>query len=128
MNIRTAAVTAFVIAAAAVPGTARDRNQVPEAIPDGEPVSCLRTTDIQSSHVRSDSVIDFETRARKFYRVTLPQGGCPGLGFEERFSYTTTIAQLCSTDIITVLYSSPPQTGASCGLSEFQPIKLVAHK
>ncbi len=55
--------------------------------------------------------------------MTLPNG-CPGLGFEERFAYKTTIGQLCSTDIITVLRTGGIN-GPSCGLGEFVPVELV---
>ena len=121
-----ALVAAFVtVAALAAPGTARDRNQIPAATPAGEPLSCIPLTRIGSTHVRSNSVIDFEMRDRKVYRVTLPFE-CPGLGFEERFSYATSLSQLCSTDIITVLYAAGPQAGASCGLAKFQPVTLDA--
>ena len=125
MNIQTLATAAFVIAAAAAPGTAQDRNAVPVAVPTGEPArSCLPVQQIRSSHVRSDEIIDFQTRNRKFYRVTLRQGACPGLGFEKRFAYRTTISQLCSSDIITVLNTAGPQSGASCGLGEFVPVTI----
>ena len=38
------------------------------------------------------------------------------LGFERRFSYATSLSQLCAQDIITVLYASPPMRGASCAM------------
>jgi hypothetical protein len=62
----------------------------------------------------------------KVYRNTLPYS-CPQLGFEERFLYKTSLSQLCSTDIITVLTSGGPDLsrGASCGLGQFQPVELV---
>ncbi len=103
---------------------ARDRNAVPEAVPDGKPVSCVQTTNIRSTSVHGDQVIDFHMTGGKVYRNTLPMS-CPNLGFEERFLYRTTISQLCSVDIITVLQSPNLQQGASCGLGQFQPVKLV---
>jgi hypothetical protein len=116
--------TALAIAAIAGPGAARDRNAVPEATPAGKPVSCINTSQIRQTHVHGDSVIDFEMLGGKVYRNTLPSA-CPSLGFEERFAYKTSINQLCSVDIITVLYSSPVSQGASCGLGMFQPVTLV---
>lgn len=112
---------------AAVPGAAADRNKVPEAAPAGEPVNCLSIVQLRESRVRSDQVIDFVTRGGKVYRNTLPQS-CPRLGFEERFAYRTSISQLCSTDIITVLNVSGPPQGASCGLGQFQPVTLAKTK
>jgi hypothetical protein len=106
------------------PALARDARRIPDAIPDGKAVSCIPLISIQASHVRSDDVIDFEMSGGKVYRNTLPQS-CPTLGFEEHFSYETSLSQLCSTDIINVFTTSPPMRGPSCGLGEFQPVKLV---
>ncbi len=113
---------ALTVLAAAAPGSARDRG-MPEAIPAGDPVSCISLVQIRSSHVRSDGVIDFEMSGGRYYRNTLPNS-CPQLGFEERFGYETSLSQLCSTDIIHVIPSSGVG-GASCGLGQFQPVKLV---
>lgn len=109
---------------AATPGAARDRNAVPAAMPAGEPRTCIPLRAIRESLVRSDRVIDFRTGGDRYYRVTLPQG-CPGLGFERRFSYATSLSQLCSNDIITVLYQAPMMRGASCGLAPFQPVTIA---
>ena len=117
--------TALAIAAVAAPGGARDRNQVPEATPVGKPESCIRTISIRQTHVRSDSVIDFDMGGGKIYRNTLPYS-CPQLGFEEKFLYKTSTGELCSVDTITVLHDSFSH-GATCGLGPFQPVKLVKH-
>ncbi len=110
--------------AAATVADARGR-EIPAATPTGDAVTCLPLTSIRETRVRSDSVIDFYTRGGKVYRNTLPNS-CPSLGFEERFAYQTSLSQLCSVDIITVLYSSPNlQRGASCGLGQFQPVQLA---
>jgi hypothetical protein len=53
--------------------------------------------------------------------VVLPQA-CPQLGFEQRFTYSTSLSQLCAQDIITVLQGPGISRGASCGLAPFQPI------
>lgn len=103
---------------------AKDSKDVPEATPSGKPVSCIQLTSIRESRVRSDQVIDFVMRDNTVYRNTLPYA-CPGLGFEERYSYETSLSQLCSTDVITVLMTSPPMRGATCGLGQFQPVTLA---
>jgi hypothetical protein len=103
---------------------APSRNTVPAATPAGKLQSCIPIQSIRESLVRSDSVIDFRTNGSRVYRVTLPQG-CPGLGFERRFSYATSLSQLCAQDIITVFSQSPPMRGASCGLAPFQPVTLA---
>ena len=104
--------------------SARDRQAVPEATLDGKPVSCVQTINIRNTSVHGDSVIDFHMNNGKVYRNTLPMS-CPSLGFEERFLYKTSIGQLCSVDIITVLQSPGLSQGPSCGLGEFQPVKIV---
>lgn len=106
--------------AAAAP--AADR--VPMATLAGEARNCIPIVGIGQSLVRSDSIIDFVMRDRKTYRVTLPNG-CPGLGFERRFSYATSLSQLCAQDVITVFSTAPVQRGASCGLAPFQPVTLA---
>ncbi len=106
--------------AAAAP--AADR--VPAATPAGQAQTCIPITGIRESRVRSDAVIDFMMRDRKVYRVTLPNG-CPGLGFEQRFFYVTSLSRLCAQDIITVFTQSPPMRGASCGLAPFQPVTIA---
>lgn len=108
---------------AATPLLAKPR-AVPEATPDGKPVDCIQISQIRSTPVRSDQIIDFEMIGGKVYRNTLPMS-CPSLGFEERFAYKTSIGQLCAVDTITVLQSPGLSPGATCGLGKFQPVKLV---
>jgi hypothetical protein len=103
----------------------RDRRPaVPDAMPAGEARTCVPLTALRESLVRSDRVIDFHTAGDHYYRVTLPQA-CPGLGFERRFGYATSIGQLCAQDIITVLYATGGMRGASCGLAPFQPVTIA---
>lgn len=86
--------------------------------------SCVPLIQIRNSRVRSDRVIDFTSGAgRSAYRVVLNQS-CPQLGFEQRFSYATSLTQLCAQDIITVLQGPNIMRGASCGLAPFTPIEL----
>ena len=90
----------------------------------GPAQSCVPLQNIRNSRVLSDRVIDFYNGAgRDAYRVVLPQS-CPQLGFEQRFTYSTSLSQLCAQDIITVLQGPTPTRGASCGLAPFQPIEL----
>jgi hypothetical protein len=108
-------------------GGAETDDTVPAATPDGPPRQCLQTTQIRETRVRSDQVIDFITNGGKVYRNTLDMP-CPQLGFEKRFSHKSSLDQYCSTDTITVLMQAGGlQPGATCGLSEFQPVKLVKH-
>lgn len=108
---------------AAVPAIAAKDGPDPY-VPKGEAADCIPIRAIRSTNVRDDRTIDFVMNGRKIYRNTLPQS-CPSLGFEKRFSYTTSLSQLCSVDIITVLWNTGPglQPGASCGLGKFQPME-----
>jgi hypothetical protein len=116
---------ALAVTAVAAPGMARDRQAIPVATETGKPENCIPLRQISETRVHGDRTIDFIMTGRKVYRNTLPYA-CPGLGFEERFSYETSLSQLCSVDIITVLYSTPAlQRGASCGLGQFQPVTLA---
>lgn len=122
--MRPSLLAAIALAAAAAPGAARDLNAVPDAVPTGPARSCVPLTQLRESLVRNDQVIDFRISGDRYYRVTLPQA-CPGLGFEKRFVYETSLSQLCAQDIITVLHDTPVLRGASCGLAEFQPVTIA---
>ncbi len=120
--MRLVPITAAIAVLLGLAGAADARTRgVPPVTPAGKPESCSPLTSIRESRVRSDQVIDFYMRGGKVYRNTLPNT-CPQLGFEERFSYATSLSQLCSTDIITVLQSPGAGRGVSCGLGQFQPV------
>jgi hypothetical protein len=110
----------------AAPGNAgqNHKDQVPAATPAGDPVDCLRLTDIRDTKVRDDRTIDFITTGKKVYRNTLDYP-CPQLGFEQRFAHKTSTNDLCSLDTITVLTSPGLSQGATCGLGKFQPVTLA---
>jgi hypothetical protein len=99
------------------------RDKVPPATPAGKAVDCIRLNDVRSTQVRDDQTIDFITRGGQVYRNALDYS-CPGLGFERRFAHQTSTSDYCSTDMITVLYTSGPVRGPSCGLGKFQPVTL----
>ena len=108
--------------AVAAPALAKqDKDAWKAAKPSGKPESCINLQQIRESRVRDDQTIDFYMLGGRVYRSTLPNS-CPQLGFEKRFSYKTSLSQLCSTDIITVLTSPGISPGASCGLGQFQPV------
>lgn len=110
---------------AAVAGSSVARPLKPEQEarikPVGKPASCIPIRQIDSTRVRDDQTIDFYMLGHTVYRNRLPHK-CPQLGFEERFSYKTSLSELCSTDIITVITTPGVSTGPSCGLGEFQKI------
>ena len=115
----------LIIAATAGAASARDRTAIPEATLAGDAISCVTLRNISSTKVHGDSTIDFHMSGGKVYRNTLPNS-CPNLGFQESFLYKTSLSQLCSVDIITVLQSPGLSQGASCGLGKFQPVKLAS--
>ena len=125
--MRKLVLATLALAATAGIAEARDRSAVPAATPIGDAVNCVPLRNIQSTRVYGDSVIDFHMSGGKVYRNVLPNS-CPSLGFEERFLYKTSLSELCSVDIITVLTSPGLSPGASCGLGKFQPVKLASTK
>jgi len=123
MTRNMAGAIALMAAALGISADARPLRPEQEAKirPVGDAVDCIPLHSIRNTRVRDDRTIDFYMDGRKVYRNTLPNS-CPQLGFEEKFSYKTSLSQLCSVDIITVLHSPPLMSGASCGLGKFQPI------
>ena len=93
----------------------------------GEPKSCVNISQIRSTKVVDNSTIDFRMVGGKTYRNTLPYS-CLGLKFEDRFSYRTSLNQLCSVDIVRVLHDQGGQLteGAGCGLGKFQMVEKIA--
>lgn len=86
--------------------------------PTGVVKSCIRIRSLGRSSVIDDQTIFFEGRGRKAYFNRLPRK-CSRLVAEERFSYSTTIGQLCKHEIITIL-DSMGSAWNSCGLGEFE--------
>lgn len=102
------------------------KSRVPAAEVTGEPVSCINLAQIRNTTVRDNRTIDFMMSGGKVYRNELPNQ-CGGLGFDRSFSYSTSLTQLCNVDIITVLQNVGGRLmpGASCGLGQFTPVKLI---
>lgn len=111
---------AVAVACAIAPAAAKPKAD--NLVPSGKAVSCVILQSIRSTQVRDDRTIDFIMNGNKVYRNQMKHS-CPGLGSERRFLYKTSLSQLCSVDIITVLYNTPNlNPGASCGLGMFQPM------
>ncbi|MEO6092034.1 MAG: hypothetical protein ABIT04_08255 [Novosphingobium sp.] len=91
----------------------------------GEPQNCVPINQLHESRIRDDSTIDFMRGRLKAWRVSLAVP-CPGLRSENKFSYETSLSQLCSTDIIHVLhdYGGRIERGPGCGLSQFVRVEL----
>ena len=119
---RTVAHTAAAVALVCTVAPAMAKSRPDNLVAAGKPLDCVPINAIRNTNVRDDRTIDFIMNGNKVYRNTLPNS-CPTLGAERRFMYKTSLSQLCSVDIITVLYNSPDlMRGASCGLGKFQPM------
>ena len=89
--------------------------------------TCIPLAAISETRVRDGKTIDFLTSPRRGWRNVLPgPDACPGLSSEKAITYSTSLSQLCSTDIIHVLenWGGSPRRGAACGLGTFTPIEL----
>ena len=102
------------------------RDTAPAARVTGPAQSCIPIAALNSTPVRNGHTIDFLTSSRRGWRNVLPNE-CPSLASERAFTYSTSLSQLCSTDIIRVLqnWGGTPHPGAACGLGEFVPIELA---
>jgi hypothetical protein len=110
------------LAACQPPAASAPQSKSPAIEALGPAVNCIQTSRIRDTQVHDDQTIDFHMLGGDTYRNTLPNR-CPSLGFEERFAYRTSVGQLCSVDVITVLYSDG-QRGPGCGLGPFLPVKI----
>jgi len=112
---------------APVPGGGDDGHgkNLPAARPNGKALNCISLNSIRESRVQDDWTIDFHDHGKQWYRVTLPQR-CNGLGTYRTFKYETSLSELCSTDIITVMEFGGPGSGprGSCGMGQFQPVEI----
>jgi hypothetical protein len=116
------------LAAATLAGCATDENHVPRSqqpwTAQGDPVNCITTSQIRSTHVVDDRTINFVMNGRnRMFRNELPFA-CSGLGFNRAFKHNSRTSQLCSVDTITVIQGGRT-TGPTCGLGRFQPMVPV---
>ncbi len=87
-------------------------------------VRCVSIKDIRRTEVVDDQNILFHLRGKKTYNNHLPQT-CIGLAQAKTFKYETSLSELCSVDIISVLDNVAGKflVGASCGLGMFEPVE-----
>jgi hypothetical protein len=103
------------------PATAAEPS--PQPVVTGPPVSCINLRNIRGTQVIDDQTIDFHMAGNKVFRNTLPNR-CAQLGFQRAFAYQTSVSQLCSVDIITVIVQGGgSMRGATCGLGKFTPME-----
>jgi hypothetical protein len=111
------------------PSDANPAAGAPEVKVVGEARTCINRSQIRNTVVRSDRVIDFEMQGGRVFRNTLTSN-CPGLGMERAITYSTSINQLCSPQIVFVLRNigGRPERGAGCSLGKFVPVEYVRGK
>jgi len=86
--------------------------------PTGVIKSCVSVRNLRNSRIIDDNTIFFSGIGKKGYMIRLPRR-CNRLAYEERFSYSSSIGQLCKNDFITVLNSMGTALN-SCGLGQFE--------
>ncbi len=94
-------------------------------IATGQTENCLGLRSIRQTRVLDDQHILFIMSGGKTYLSKLPRK-CSRLGFNESFSYSTSLTKLCNTDIITVIDTGGRFTGSSCGLGMFEELNEIA--
>ena len=84
---------------------------------------CIRLRTVRRTEVIDDLNILFHMRGSTVYHNILPRL-CKGLAREDRFSYKSSVGQLCRQDMIRVLYNDPfgLREGNSCKLGAFHEI------
>lgn len=119
--ITVAAVVSFSLMApfalAAEPAAPAPDARKESKLPEGA-LRCVSLHQIRGTRVVDAQTILFEIGGKKTLANRLPRK-CPGLAFEKRFLYKTSLNQLCNTDVITVITSIG--AGATCGLGYFEP-------
>lgn len=80
----------------------------------GEVDQCIPLNRIKQTKAIDNQTIVVELRGQDGWRKMETASRCPGLKFEDSFSYATSLTQLCKGDIITVLGG----VGSKCGLSQ----------
>ena len=94
---------------------------------DGAVRSCIALTSIARTEIVDDGTILFHMRNGDVYRNVL-RHECPMLKNRDQFAYRVNAAQLCSTDLITVLDRNALgfTRGPSCSLGSFEPVSSGA--
>lgn len=118
-----------VVAATLLAGCATDPDRITASqrkwTAQGDPVSCITTRNIRSTHVVDDRTINFVMNGNRMFRNDLPFA-CNGLSFNRAFKHNSRTSQLCSVDTITVIRpGAGGGRGPTCGLGRFQPMVPV---
>ena len=89
----------------------------------GKERSCVPLRNLKHQKIIDDKTIFFESQGGRAYMNKMDRK-CPRLAYEQRFAFKTSINQLCSLDIITVI-DSFGRDWAGCGLGKFHEMKRI---
>lgn len=94
-----------------------------DEVQDANAEKCISVRRIRQTKIIDDLNIVFYLSGQKTYHNILPRR-CPGLARENRFSYRSSVGQLCDLDSIRVLQGGARglEEGISCRLGLFHPI------
>lgn len=94
-----------------------------DEVQDASAEKCISVRRIRQTKIIDDLNIIFYLSGQKTYHNILPRR-CSGLAREDRFSYRTSVGQLCDIDSIRVLQGGARglEEGISCRLGLFHPI------
>lgn len=100
-----------------------EENETESRERDMEAMHCIRIQGIDDIDIVDSDTMVFRMRGGEVYRNELPRE-CPGLRQDDTLMYRSSVGQLCSVDIVTVLedWGFGFSPGASCGLGMFHPI------
>lgn len=115
--------TAFLMLTTATNAAEPTASTEPVAAAEDTAERCIPIRSIKQTKVIDDQTIIFYTSGKRNYKNRLPYS-CGGLAIADSFMYRTSVSQLCSVDIITVLnrMGSNYGPGPSCGLGVFEQI------
>ncbi len=85
----------------------------------GEPMACVRLTELGGNRSAGDAII-FDGRGSRIY-VNRPAGGCPDLNFGRALRVRSSTGQLCRGDIVTIFDPTTGTDYGGCGLGDFIP-------
>ena len=90
---------------------------------DGDAQRCVTRSSIDRTEIVDDGTILFRMRNGDVYRNVL-RHECPTLKSRDQFSYRVNAAQLCRSDVITVLDRNVFgfTSGPSCSLGSFEAV------
>jgi hypothetical protein len=91
-------------------------------VPDGEPVSCVRSPDLRGNRSVGEQAIIFDGRGDRIW-LNRVRGSCPVLDVGRALRFTTPMTQLCAGELATVFDPENNVVYGGCTLGEFEPYR-----